>query len=97
MIVWRAYWPGRVRRPLARIAEEDRPDDLVRQLLAELDGLERDVDVRWRAGAEVLELGDRAAEDDGGLRGASRSDALRDRALQAAVLEAQVGLDERDA
>jgi hypothetical protein len=86
---------GGVVTELARIAEEDRPDDLVRELLPELTGRERHVHGRRGAGRQVLEDRDRPAEHDGrleqGLRGV-----VAHGPLQAPVLEPDVREHERD-
>ena len=95
MIVWRAYWRAEPSPRLPRVAEEQRADDLVRQLLAELDGLERDVDVdglRRARGRTAWRPCRRARRP---VPGASASDAFVDGAPEPAVLEPQVGLDER--
>ena len=66
--------------------EEQRPDDPVGELLAHLDRLERRIDGRGLARCQVVQLGDRAAEDDSGCleRFLGR---VGDRAAQPAVLE----------
>ena len=78
------------------VGEEELADDLVGQRLAELAVLDGGIDGRLRPGRQVLEEHDGPAEDDGRLLEQLRRGVL-DGSLEVAVLEAQVGLHQRDA